>query len=53
MCDACKSYENQSKDLDSLLDKHIHHGPKKSDTSDDFLSDDIKKRIMTELKEKK
>ena len=53
MCDTCKSYQKQSKDLDILLDKHIHHNPKISDTLDDILSDDIKKRIVREFEKNK
>lgn len=53
MCDTCKSYQKQSKDLDILLDKHIHHVPNISDTLDNTLSDDIKKRIVGELEKNK
>ena len=53
MCDTCKSYQKQSKDLDILLDKHLHHVPNISDTLDNTLSDDIKKRIVGELEKNK
>ena len=53
MCDACKSYQNQSKEFDTLLDKHIHHNPELTDDHDDPLPDDIKKRILQELGENK
>ena len=49
MCDACKNYQKQSAELDTLLDKHIHHDPKTPDSHDNELSDDIKKRIVREL----
>jgi len=50
MCDACKSYEKQSRDLDSMLDKHMHIG--QSDISEDTLSADIKNKIISDLEKK-
>ena len=50
MCDACKTYEKQSKDLDSILDKHIHsHQPENSKTT---LSPDVKNKIISNLENK-
>lgn len=53
MCDTCKSYQKHSKDLDTLLEKHIHHNPKISGNFDDVLSEDIKKSIVRELEKNK
>ena len=50
MCDACKSYEKQSKDLDSILDKHMHST--KPESSKDTLSTDIKNKIISDLENK-
>ena len=47
MCDACKSYEKQSKSLDSILDKHMH--PSQSDISKEALSPEIKSKIISDL----
>ena len=48
MCDACKSYEKQSKDLDSILDKHIHSS--QLEIPKTTLSADIKDKIISDLK---
>jgi len=53
MCDACRSYQKQSTELDTLLDKHFHHDSKIPKSKDAELSDDIKKRIVRELEKNK
>lgn len=49
MCDTCRSYQKQSKDLNTLLEKHIRHNTKTTENLDDVLSEDIKKNIVREL----
>ncbi len=53
MCDACKNYQKQSKDMDSLLIEHIHSNPQTSDSSDEVLTDDFKKLIIKKSEENK
>jgi len=53
MCDACRSYQDQSKELDSFLENHINKTQNISDTQYDELTDDIKKRILLEIEKKK
>ena len=52
MCDACKSYQKQSADLDNILNTHSQKNvsPTSSKVS---LSEDVKARILRELEEKK
>ena len=52
MCDECKSYQQQSNDLDIMLDKHFHIPLKKSNASDKKLSADIKDKIIRDLEKK-
>ena len=47
MCDACKSYQKQSKDMDSILNDHIQS----NDTISEPLSDDFKRQIINKLEE--
>lgn len=50
ICDACKNYEMQSKDLDSMLDKHMHSS--KPDAPQSTLSAEIKNKIISDLEKK-
>ena len=51
MCDACKAYEKQNKDLDSMLDKHVHTQHNSKDSVKEILSEDVKNQILKKLKE--
>ena len=53
MCDACKSYQKQSNELDTLIEGHIHTKHQSPDTSTPALSDDFKKQIIKKLEESK
>jgi hypothetical protein len=53
MCDACKSYQKQSKELDGLLDKHFHTNPDQPDTTSHTLSSEIKAKIISDLEKNK
>lgn len=53
MCDACRSYQSQSKELDTFLDNHINHTPNIPDTQYDEITDDIKKRILGKIEKNK
>ena len=53
MCDACKSYQKQSTDLDTMLNKHFHIPLKKPDVSSNKLSADIKDKIIRDLEKNK
>ena len=47
VCDACKNYEKQSADMDSLLDEHLKPG-----TDSQKLPKKIKDQIVEELNAK-
>lgn len=51
MCDACKNYQKQSKDMESLLNDHIHSDLQSPDSSSEVLSDDFKGQIIKKLEE--
>ena len=53
MCDACKSYQKESKDMDSLLSDHIHSHLQTPDSSSEVLSDDLKEQIIKKLEDSK
>lgn len=50
MCDACKSYQKQSKDMESLLNDHIHSDIEQ-DSPSESLSDDFKGNIIKKIEE--
>ena len=49
MCDACKSYQKQSKDLDAIMNKHTHTDSPGSDISSVSLSPEFKDKIISDL----
>lgn len=51
MCDACKSWEKQSKDLDVSLKNYVHSHSHQSNGNVDRLSDEIKDSIISKLEE--
>jgi len=51
MCEACRAYEKQSNDMDSILNDHIHTHSDSSKPSEEKLSDDFKTQMINKLKE--
>ena len=49
MCDACKSWQKQSTDMDAALNNHFHSG--KSGNSTESLSEETKQKIIKKLKD--
>ncbi len=47
MCDACRAYEKQSKQLDNFLGKHIHDADEKDVPL--VVNNDLKKDIISNL----
>lgn len=47
MCDACKSWEKQSENMDYSLKHHFHS--KKNNTTETILSQDIKQSIIKKI----
>ena len=52
MCEACRSYQKQSKDMDSLLNDHIHSNTDTPDSNHEALSGDFKDQIIKKLEKK-
>jgi len=52
MCDACKSYEKQSLQLDSLMEEHLNSELNEKSSMKEGLSPDRKEQIIKDLKEK-
>ncbi len=52
MCDACKSYQKQSKELEDVMSKHVKINPSSSDISKATLSSGFKDKIIRDLEKK-
>ncbi len=52
MCDACKSWEKQSKDLDNSLKTHRQSHKQQPINETESLSDEVKKSIIRKIEEK-
>jgi len=51
MCDACRMWKKQSKDLDGALNKYIHLHPNERDLPTDSLTDEAKEKIVKKLEQ--
>ncbi|MDP4284017.1 MAG: hypothetical protein Q8891_06310 [Bacteroidota bacterium] len=48
MCNACTTYEKQSKKMDEILHKHIHDDS--TDSSGIIQNEELKEKILNKLK---
>ena len=53
MCDACKSWEKQSEDLDHSLKNHFHNHPSKDDSDQVSLTEEAKEAIIRKVEDLK
>lgn len=51
MCEACRAYEKQSKDIDLVLGDHIRS--QSTSTTKEVMSDDFKAQMIKKLEEEK
>ena len=52
MCDSCKGWEKQSKDIDSTIKNHLHTNARTNDIIQEGLSEQVKQSIIKKLEEK-
>jgi hypothetical protein len=49
-CDACTTYEKQSKLIDKLLSKNVHKDSQEADNNEVVENEELKKRILDKIK---